>query len=136
MAKTRSTAATRRRQATDEDLERFAEQADSDVLGCRSEAHNFPKPSEIGWNFKVSGSFHIRTFTCKDCGRATRTQRWDIITNRTGVVTRMDYVDTKMSYGDGYLLPAGSGRSRKTQWREVVARTAVVGKKIQIEVED
>lgn len=122
-------------EAADEDVERFMETADPSVLGCRSDAHRFPKPDEIGWVFRVSGGYHIREFACKDCAKVRRTQWWDIMTNRTGVVTRMDYIKTTLTYDKEYLLPPGTGRSRKGQWREAAGRAAVVGKVIRTEAD-
>lgn len=129
-----------RKQITDYDaIVEYVESVPADYVQCReNQRHTYPPidPRQMRLTPTEDGYDEVKT-TCTECGMAFKFEVWMIKENPDGTVFNMRLIDQGMGYHKpkenqpAYLMPKGTGRVARRDFREVRVSQYFVGKKIR-----
>lgn len=118
-------------------IDDYLDKAPTSYVICREGAHYFAPADPRTMRFRQrADGYDVWTTDCENCGAVYREEVW-LIMERDGMVTRMDFISRTTRYynlGEGqtpYLLPPGSGRIPKREFRQSRVSRAFVGKPVK-----
>lgn len=108
------------------DVQKWLAEIPEEYVDCREGRHPYPKVRPQDMTFRRdSEGYDVFVVDCPDCGQAYREEKWVIVEDRHGNVTKMRMVKRQTRYkrpeGGGrspYLLPKGSGYYSPLEIRE------------------
>lgn len=122
--------------ATEAEVEHYVEAQSPGVVTCRERGrHDYPSARETGMHFtdidRETG-FYVRRERCRSCGLVDRVELWDV-RHKGDRILKCEFVSAKPDYsprgpeGERYQAPAGNGRMKPRQVRNVVATGVLKG---------
>lgn len=123
--------------AEDAAIDSYLDKAPPTFVICRVGNHYIPPadPRTMLFRRRADG-YDVWTADCENCGAVFREEVW-MIHERDGVVTKMEFVSSRTGYyalgkdAVPYLLPPGSGRISKRQFRQARVGRAFIGRPIR-----